>query len=158
IEETDPPAGMRQRHLSDPKRLAGIGERSIAVVLVERIALVRKIRNHDVWPAVIIVVSEIYPHAGIRATVHIHRDPRCESDLFECAVSLVVIQKLRHRVICKKKIYMPVTVVVRDCNAKPLARFGQVHFLSDVGESSILIIVKNERSDWLEVIGMTIRP
>ena len=45
IEEPDSPSGMTECHLADPGSRAGVGEGAVAVVLIESVTLIGKVRH-----------------------------------------------------------------------------------------------------------------
>src|ERR1700722_4144423 len=74
VEKNGNPAGVRHADLSQTGGEAGIVEGAIAIVLIQSIALIGKVGDEKVRPAVVIVVGEVDAHAGKRTTVAVHRD------------------------------------------------------------------------------------
>jgi len=91
VEEADAPSGMRHSGASNAGSETGIGESGVRIVLVEGIALIGKIGDDEIGPAIVIVVGEIDTHAGVGAAVAINGDFGEEAHFFEGAVALVVI-------------------------------------------------------------------
>src|SRR5579859_1700520 len=104
IEETHSPTGMGQRDWSEADRLARVREGAISAVLINGVALIREVCNHDIGPAIIIVVGEIYPHPSIGSAILINRNAAGKADFLERAVSPIVVKKFRHRIVRNKKI------------------------------------------------------
>src|SRR5271168_4409822 len=86
----------------------------------------------------------------------IQRNTRGQRDLFELSAALVVIQKFIHGIIGNEKIDPPVAIVIRDCDAEPLARFGQTQFLRDLGKVAAAVIVVNQRRNGTKGIRMAV--
>ena len=71
-----------------------IVEGAIPNVLIERVTLVGEVGHHNVRPAIIIVVGEVDPHAGVSAAIHVHRHLRNKPKLFERPVTSAQLDHL----------------------------------------------------------------
>ena len=81
-------------------RLLGhISKGAVAIVLKEVIALVGKIGDNDIWIAVVIEVAEVRAHPGKRFAVLIVGNTCEQADFGERAISVVVVQEARHRIV-----------------------------------------------------------
>ena len=158
VKKSNSPARVGQRYLSNSHGLADVGERAVAIVLIESVALIRQVGYHNVRPAIVIVVGEVHAHTGISTAVNVYCNFGSEADVFESAVPLVVIEELDHGVVGNKEIDTTVVIIVRDGHAKSFPGFGETQLLCDLGECPIFFIVINKRGNGLEVIRMAIRP
>src|SRR5271165_7132133 len=156
VKEMDTPARVNHCHLPYSGCIAGIGEGAVSVVLVESVALICQVGHYDVRPSIVIVIREIHAHASVGTPIDVNRNFGGQADLFKCAISLVVIKELNHRIIGHKKIDLAVTIVVGDRKPKPFPRFTETHLLCDLGKRSILIIVVHEWGNGLEEIRMAV--
>src|ERR1700730_13833144 len=80
--------------------------------MVERVVLVIEVRLEDGKSALVVVVSDRHAHTPLLAAVLIDRRTGAESDLFERAVSVVVIQKRWRRIVRHIDIYKSIIVKV----------------------------------------------
>src|SRR5438128_4358940 len=145
VKKSDSPSRVGQRYLSNSKDLAGVGERAVAVVLIESVALIRQVGYHNVRPAIVIVVGEVHAHTGISSAINVYCNFGGKADFFESAIPLVVIEELDHGVVGNKEIDITVAIIVRDGHAKSFPWFAETQLLCDLGECSIFIIMINKR-------------
>src|SRR6202022_476937 len=134
IEEASAPAGVKHGDAAQTRTEAGVGETSVATVLVQGVALVSQVGDKEVGPAIIIIVGEIDAHAGEGATVAIDGDLRHEADFFKGAVALIVIEELDHGVVGDEKVDLSVAVVIGDRDTQALAGLGYPDFVRDFVE------------------------
>ncbi len=80
----------------------------------------------------------------------IQSDARVQTNLFKCAISLVVIKKFGHGVVGDKKVNVAIAVVIRESNAQTLAWRREAHFSRDFREVPITIVViyQGAQSAW----------
>ncbi len=79
-----------------------------------------EVRDHDVEPAVGIVVAGVDTHSGTGFTVCRERDTGCETDLGELPLAVVVKQEVRHRIVGDEDVRPTVVVVVGDDDPQPV--------------------------------------
>src|SRR5581483_595097 len=87
----------------------------------------------------------------------IHGDIGKQSLLFERPISSIVIQKLRHGIVCYYEIDTAIAVVIGNGNTEALARLCHANLLGNFSEVDIAIVVIHQRCDGLERIRMAIR-
>src|SRR5207249_8309283 len=136
VEEAYAPSGVGHGDASDAGREAVVGESRVAVVLVEGVALVGKVRNDQIRPAVIIIVGEIDAHTGEGAAVAVDGDFGEEAHFFKGSVAFVVIEEFDHRVVGNEEINMAVAVVIGESDTQAFAAFCETDFLRDFRERS----------------------
>ena len=125
VQEVNAPAGMKQRQSGQAAGVSVIGKGAVAIVLVKRVLLVRKIGDYEIWKPVIVVILQIDPHARIRSAVGIHCDLCQKAHLFKRSVSFVAIKELGHRIVSDGEIYLSVTIDVADSDPESFAGLGQ---------------------------------
>ena len=91
---------------------------------VERVHVLREVRDDEVEPAVAVVVSRIDAHAGLRAALAVERDAALEADALEGAVAAVPVEKVRTGVVGHVEIDPPVVVVVGRDDTEAVAPGG----------------------------------
>src|SRR5690242_3069534 len=103
IDETRSPTGMGQRDWSEADRLARVREGAISAVLINGVALIREVCNHDIGPAIIIVVGEIYAHPSIGSAILINRNAAGKADFLKLAVTPIMVKKIG-RASCRERV------------------------------------------------------
>src|SRR5882762_5824130 len=122
VQEPNTPSRMGQRHFTDSRSRARIRERAITVVSIQRVSLICQVSNHNIRPAIIVIVCEIHAHACIGSAVNIHGNFGWQPHLFKRSISLAVVQKLHHRIVGHKQIDMSIAIIVRDCQSQTFSR------------------------------------
>src|SRR2546425_633609 len=156
IEEANAPPGMQHGDAAETAGEAGVRKAAVAGVLINRVALIGKIRDDKIGQTVVVVIGEVHAHAGERAAVAIDSDTGEEANFFERAVALVVIQKLDHGIVGNENVDVAVAVVIGESDAKPLAGLREAALLRQFGEMTVAVIVIHERRDGLEDVGVAI--
>src|SRR5262249_31726700 len=100
--------------------------------------------------------SEVDSHARVSSTVSIDGNTGTERHLFKLSSTFVVIKEFQRRVISHKDVRTPIAVVVRKCDPETFARLGYSDLLRDLGKVPISIVVINQWSNRLEIVGVTI--
>src|SRR5579859_1209315 len=150
------PTGVQHRGACQACGEAGVIKCGVAVVLVQGVALIRKIRDYEVGPAVIVVIGKIDAHSRISAAIAVHGDLSEEADFLKRPVPFGVIKKFNHRVIGDDDVNVAIAIVIGDGDAKSFARFRKADLLRDFGEMTVAVIVIDQRSDRLEIVGMAV--
>ena len=99
IQKANTPPGVQHGGASDAGAETGVSKSGVAIVLIERIALVCKIGDDQVGPAVIVIVGKIDAHAGVGPAVAVNGNLREEAHLFKSSVAFVVVEKFDHRIV-----------------------------------------------------------
>ena len=122
VEKGGAPADIGQRRASEarPHRLPG--EQAVSLVAVEAGGLAVEVGDHEVEEAVVVVVAEVGPHAGLRAAVAAVAHPRQQGHVGEGAVAVVAVEEVGGLVVGHEDVHVAVAVVVGGGEAHPLAR------------------------------------
>src|SRR5579872_3514677 len=62
------------------------------VVVVKRVVVFGKVRDQDIHPAIVIIVTDRNPHGRLRPAIAAHRTTRLHTDLFKSAIAPVMPQ------------------------------------------------------------------
>ena len=129
-----------------PADVARVLEVPAVDVVIERVAIVRECREHQIHPRVAVVVAGVGAHARLGARVAVHRHARGQSRAFEAAVPEVVIQEIRVRVVRDEHVDEPVVVVVgrHDAEAVGLGRVGQAVRGGGLHEPSVADVLEEQ--------------
>src|SRR5262249_17948800 len=95
VEEGRAPAEVVPGRLVVAGATRQISKDVLAEVAVERVGLIREVRDVKVEAAVPVVITEVDPHARLLATVFVDADAGGESDLGEPATAVVAVQVAR---------------------------------------------------------------
>src|SRR5260370_41822875 len=105
---------------ADAGGIAFVYKGAVAVIPVEGIHLARKIGNHQIREAIVVVVREIDSHSCKRMALGIDGHTRYERHLLKRTITLVVIKEFGHGIAGNKEIDVPVAVVIRNSYAPGL--------------------------------------
>src|SRR5207302_489908 len=157
IEKTRTPARKRQARSAQTRAVRHVPECAGSVVVEQHVALVGKLRHHNVRQAVIIEVAEVRAHArkGLPVLVVAHSGQ--QSHFRESAIPVVVVQEALHRVIGHKDIGETVAVVIGKTHSQALAvRIRYTGFGGDIGERAVAIVVIEDVRHAVVIVGMTV--
>ena len=150
VEKGRAPAHANERGAGDARRRARVLEVPAVDVVIERVAIVRECREHQIHPRVAVVVAGVGAHPRLGARVAVHRHARGQSRVFEAAVAEVVIQEIRVRVVRDEQVDEPVVVVIGRHDAEAVGpgrvreavRVGGLHepSVADVFEEQIGLV------------------
>ncbi len=112
IEEVRAPTGKGQGRAADAGGIGDIAESAVAIVVEKHVALVGKVSDNDVRPAVIIVVAEVDSHAGERLSIFVVPNPGEQAYFRKGAFSIFVIQKTLNRIVSNEYIGKSIAVIV----------------------------------------------
>ena len=156
VEEGRAPAHANERRGRDARR-ARVFEVPAIDAAIQRVAIVRERRQHQIDPQVAIVVAGVGAHARLRAPVAVDRHAGLEADAFEAAVPEVVIQEVRVRVVGDEQVDEPVVVVIGGHDAVAVGArsigeavpVGRLHeaAVADVFEEQVGLPGKSRRPD-----------
>ena len=121
VHELDAPAGVRTRDHAQSGTARFVGEGAASGVAIEGIFLLGEVRNNKVGIAVVIVVCEIYAHAGIGSAIFIHSGSGGDGYFFKAAIVLVVEKKFGNRIIGDCDVGVAVVVEIGDGDAQAFA-------------------------------------
>src|SRR5712691_3227003 len=107
VKEHGSPTHVRKTYRGDFSSVGNVGERIVAVIMVERVVVVVEISYEQVEPPVVVVVTRRYAHASLFAAVLVDCGARRKSDLLERAVPVIVVEEIRDRVVGDKDINQP---------------------------------------------------
>src|ERR1041384_399171 len=74
INKSGAPTEKWNGHFAQPSLKRKVGEVSFAIVVIENIRVVRKVRNFKIDSSIIVVIADCQAHAGLLAAVLIQRD------------------------------------------------------------------------------------
>src|ERR1700676_2015737 len=134
----------------------GIAKTCVAVIFIESVTLVGEVGDQQIGPAVVVVVGKVHAHAGVGPAVAIDSNLREQACLLEGAVTFIVIEKFDHGIVGYEDVDFAVVVIIAESDSQALAGLGQSNFLADLGEMAVAVVVKNERGNGLENVGMAI--
>src|SRR5216683_1482398 len=97
--QADTPAGTAGGECTEAGFKASIGERAIAIIVVEAVDFAGQLGNDDVGLAVVVVILKDSAHAGKWLAVGGERGAGFESAFGERSVAVVVEEKLLHAVV-----------------------------------------------------------
>src|SRR2546430_6877083 len=112
IEQMRTPTGKSESRATHARRVGHILEGAFTVVVKEEIAFIRKIRDDNVRATVIVVIAEVGPHHCKRFAVLIVGNACGKADFDERAISVVVVQEARHRIVGDKDVREAVVVII----------------------------------------------
>src|SRR6266480_5526481 len=111
IEQMRAPTGKSESRSTHARLFGDILEGAFAVVVKEVISFIGKIRDDNVRATVIVVIAEVGPHPGKRFAVLIVGNACGEADFGERAISVVVVQEARHRIVGDKDVREAVVII-----------------------------------------------
>src|SRR2546427_740241 len=116
----------------------------LAVVGVEGVVVIRKIRYVEVHPAVVVVIAYSDAHRGLLAPVLVQRETRGQADVFERAVAAIAIEIVRRRVIGHEQVGPAVVVHVHPRSRKAVVAVGirDPASLRDSSEGPVAVIAE----------------
>ena len=156
IQKANAPSGVQHSGAGDAGAEAGVIKSGVAIVLVERVALVGKIGDDQVRPTIIVIVGKVDAHAGVGAAVAVNGSLREETHFFKSSVAFVVVEIFDHRIVGHEQIDVAVAIIVRDGDAETFARFREADFLRNLSKVAVAVIVIDKRGDGLKNVGMTV--
>src|SRR5579864_7815715 len=119
-----------------------VGEAGVVVVVVEVVGIVGKVGFYQVWPAVIVVIGAVHPHAGLGQAVGAESHSGLHSHLREPSFAVVVVKPTGAGVIGDVKIEAAVLVVVQPNDAQAIVGVGvNAQLFAHVGEGAVAVIV-----------------
>ena len=137
IEQVRTPTGKSESQAAQARRVGRIPEAAVAVVVKEVIAFVGKIRDHNIRATVVVEIAEVDAHPGKRFAVLIVGNACGQADFGERAISIVVIQETRYRIVGNKDVGENVAVIVGERYAQSFAlRVGDTSLRGNVGKCS----------------------
>src|SRR5947208_7266775 len=159
IEQMRTPTGKSKSPAAHAGRVGHILEAAFAVVVKEVIAFIRKVRDDNVGATVIVVVAEVSPHPCKRFAVLIVGNACRKADFGERAISVVVVQEARHRIVGDKDVREAVVVIIGKRYPQSFAfRVSNASLRGNVGKCSVPIIVIEDVRDALKIVGMAVGP
>src|SRR5713226_1149650 len=139
--QADTPAGTAGGECTEAGFKASIGERAIAIIVVEAVDFAGQLGNDDVGLAVVVVILKDSAHAGKWLAVGGERGAGFESALGERSVAVVVEEKLLHAVVGDEDVREAVVVVVGEGHGQGAALLGRnAGLLADIFKRAISAI------------------
>jgi hypothetical protein len=120
----DAPAHALESARREPRGRARVLELRAVQVPKERLGVVSEGGEHEVEPAVAVVVAGVDAHAGLRPALAVHCDAGQEPDALEAPASQVVVQEVRIRVVGHEEVDLAVAVVVGRDDAEAVGLRG----------------------------------
>ena len=96
VEEFCSPTDIGKTNGRNFSCIGNVGEGIGPVVMIKSVVVVVEIGYEQIKPPIVIIVADRHPHASLFAAIFINCCSRCESDILERAVPIVVIEKIRH--------------------------------------------------------------
>ena len=156
VQKSNSPTRVQKGHPPYPTHITIVSEAGIPAVVIKRVFLVGKIGNDKIRHAVVIVVLKVNSHSGVGPAIAVNRDLCSQTDLFKCAITLIAIEKLKHRVIGHHNVDLAVAIVVCDRNAKSLAGFIEAHFGCNFTKTPVALVMVDERGNRREDVRVTV--
>ena len=131
-------------HVGQTVAQAGAGrlvhEQAVEVA-VESVRVAGEVGDHQIEPAVVVVVGPISAHAGLRVAVLVVGDARLDGDLGEAA-AVVAEQEVRHRIVGDEQVRVAVAVIVGGADAQPerRRRRAEAGFEGALGEGAVAAV------------------
>ena len=117
----------------------------------------REVRDHNVRPAVIIIVAEIRAHAGNRGTIVGQRHTGGEGDLIKRPVTAIVEKKIRLSVVGHKDVCEVIVIVVRKRHAHATPhKFADAGLLRDILKGPVAAVMVERVGQPLEITRMDV--
>src|SRR5207245_3369683 len=156
VEEAYAPPRVRHGDFGEAGNKTGVGKCSIVLIAVDSVALIGEIGNHEIRPAVVVVIGKIDAHTCIGPSVSVDGDLRRQPDFLKLAVALVVVKMLNHGIIREVEVDASVMIVIGQSDAESLGRFCEANFLGDLCEVAFAIVVINQWRDGGKSVGMAV--
>ncbi len=122
-------------------------EEALAEIAVERVQLLREIRDEDVREAVAVDVAAVHAHAGLRLAVAVEADAGGIGDVDERAVALVLVEEIANHVVGDVDVGVAVAIEITEGDAEALAGgVGNARRLRDVGKRAVAVVAIDSRS------------
>src|ERR1051325_6421499 len=112
IEKPCAPANVGQTYRSHFGGIRDIGEGTLTVVVIESVVIIVEVRDEQIEPSVVIIIAERHTHAALFAAVFVYRHAGGKSNLLKRAISVVVIEKVRRRVVRHKNVHKTIVVKI----------------------------------------------
>src|SRR5690242_18926278 len=115
---------------------------AVVVVVVEVVGIVGKIGFHQVWPAVVVVIGAVHPHAGLGQAISAESHSSLHSHLRKSSFAVVVVKAAGAGIVGNIKVQAAVLVVVQPDDAQAIIGFGvNAQLFAHVGEGAVAVIV-----------------
>ncbi len=121
VEEGDAPAHRLEAGRGQARGAAHVLEEPVAQVPVEGLGVVGEGGEHEVQPAVVVVVAGVHPHPRLGPPLRVDGDAAQEADALEPAVPAVVVEEVGGRVVGHEEVDPAVVVVVGGEDAEAVA-------------------------------------
>ena len=143
IDERRAPLHPRQRSHGDSRIVRNVAEIVAALVEIEDVVLVGKVRDVERRQAGVFVVAERDAHRALLGAVGAHGRARLETDVGELAVAVVAIEILRRRVVGDVDVGAALVVEVGPQYAQAVvaARIVNAGGLGNIGEGAVAVVV-----------------
>src|SRR6266567_6399890 len=140
------------RVCAKPRFKSHIGERAIAVVVVEVSGVIREVCLDDVQPAVAIVIHGMGAHAGLLAPILVESHAGSDGNFTECAIVIVMKKHAGGRITRDVDIWPSVAVEIsrQDCKTVVSPRLADSRLIADIGEGTFTIVVIERTSRSLQ--------
>ena len=126
---------------------ADIRKGAVALVAIEGIVLVFKMRGEQVGPAVVVVVAPSHPHARLDLSAAAVGQAGWEGAVGKATIAAIAIKKVRARVVGYEQVGPAIGVGVRKQDAQAVAGGGVVEARpsGDVGKLVAVVAIKHVR-------------
>ncbi len=121
--------------------MARVGKEHVALILVERVVILREVGQEQVEITVAVIIRGIEPHAGLLPGVLAQCDTGEQADFLERPVALVMKQQVWRGVVGHEDVGPAVVVEVAEDNAEAVvARVADPGRLGNVGKRAVAIV------------------
>src|ERR1044072_3798992 len=96
VKELGSPADIGKTNGSYFGRIRDIGKRTATIVMVGRVVVVIEVGYKQVQLAVVLVIAQSHSHASLFPAIFVDCRAGGKSNILESAVTVVVIEKVRH--------------------------------------------------------------
>src|SRR5262249_5547043 len=93
IKKLDPEGKKRNTDRPKIRGASHVSKLAVPIVVVEIVAVIGKIRFHDVWPAVVVIVGGIHTHSGLLFAIGAIGCSGLGAHLGESALTVVVVEQ-----------------------------------------------------------------
>ena len=138
---------------ADARRIAHVGEESLAVVVVQNVVVVGEVRDVQVVAPVVVVVAHGHAHVRLLVARLVEGGAGGVADVLERAVAAIAVEVVGRGVVGDEEIELAVVVVVEERDAEAVEAGGVRHARAraHVREAAAPVVVE-------EVVALALQP
>ena len=145
IHKLGAPTQQEPRRSSNPGGPGDVIEETLALVVIELVCVMRKIRHKGIEKSIIVIIPQVRPHGRLLITLTVVSNAGFDRDVGERAVAIVPVQVAGRRIVSHKYVRIAVIIVVAEDHAKsivPVMHVGDSGALGDLRERAITVVVE----------------